>query len=393
MAGVLVSQAVGQTEWRGPQRDGIYKEDNLLKAWPEKGAEIVFVLDSLGAGFSSPVVTRDRIYISGMIDSIGYLFAFDLKGTRLWKAAYGREWHVSYPGVRGSATVAGNAVYVQSGQGRVVCLDAAGGKEVWAVDMVQDFGAALPKWGHAETMLLNGKQLICTPGGSKASVAALDAATGKVLWTTPSMNQSSGYCSPVLIKHGKNSILVTMLEKSIVGIDPSSGKLLWQQLHETKYGVNANTPIYINGNILYFSGYGQGAGMLKLSADGRTVTQIWKQPAFDPQKGGAVLLGNFLYGPGMNNRGWHCLDITNGKILYSNKEIDGGCLISAGGLLYWYNEKGMVYLVKPEADTFTIVSSFHVAQGEGQHWAHPVINSGRLYVRHGGSLLAYNIKG
>jgi outer membrane protein assembly factor BamB len=380
-----------ETVWRGTQRDGKYDGKGLLDKWPEKGPKVLFTVENMGDGFSSPAVTSDRIYVTGMVADMGYLFALDMQGKTVWKTAYGKEWNSDHPGVRGTPTVAGKLVYVESGQSRVVCLNTADGKEVWAVDMVKEFGAQIPQWGHAENLLLNGNQLICTPGGTKATVAALDAATGKTLWTSPGDKQISGYCSPVLINHGANALLVTMLAKSIIALDPASGALLWQITHETEYGVNPNTPLYSNGNILYFSGYGQGAGMLKLSADGKKVTPVWKEPRFDIQIGGAILIDNFLYGSGHKNKGWHCLDITTGKIVYTMKDIGGGCVISAGGLLYCYSEKGTMSLVKPGSRNFTVVSSFEISQGTGPHWAHPVIKDGKLFLRHGNVLMVYSI--
>ncbi len=379
------------TSWRGPDRDGIYPEKNLLSSWPENGPKSLFTIGDIGEGFSSPAVTADRIYVTGMIDSDGYLFAHDINGKLLWKTKYGPEWSSSYEGVRGSPLVAGERVYVESGRGRVVCLNAADGKEVWAVEMDKTFGALPTKWGHAETVLLFDNKLICTPGGAKAAVAALDPATGKTIWKTRGIKEKAGYCSPAVVTHNNKKILVTMLSESIIGIDPGIGELLWRHPHKTDHGVNPNTPIYTNGNIVYASGYGNGAGMLKLSDDGTGIKEVWREPAFDVQIGGTVLLGNMLYGFGHKNKGLHALDINTGKITATLPQSKGGAVIAADGLLYAYNERGEVLLVKPEKQELNQISTFPVENGKGPHWAHPVLKDGRLYVRHGAFLMVYAV--
>lgn len=395
LAGLLVASSSAQATsvWRGVARDGKYDGAGLLTKWPEGGPKLVLEVDGLGAGHSSPAVTEDRIHVTGMVDSVGYLYALDKKGTVLWKTSYGREWYESHSGVRGTPTVSDTYVYVQSGRGRVVCLDPADGKEVWAVDMAKAFRAKMPKWGHAETMLLDGNKIYCTPGGPDVAVAALDRTTGKTIWTCKANGEASGYCSPVIMQHNKKRMLVTMLGASIIAVDPSSGKLLWQHPHNTKHSVNPNTPLYYKGSIIFTSGYNKGAAMLKLSADGTKATEVWADTLFDVQMGGAILLDGHLYGSGHRNRGWKALDVATGKVTGTLDGLSAGCVISAGGLLYCYDDKGTVALVKPSPTKPAIISSFKIAKGAGPHWAHPVIRDGKLYVRHEAFLMVYNISG
>lgn len=391
---VFAFDATAQTaaQWRGVNRDGIYNEPNLLESWPAEGPKRILTITGLGVGHSSPTVTADRIYVTGLFEKTGYLFSYDLKGTLLWKTSYGPEWSGQYPGVRGTPTVDGDKVYLESGMGKVLCFDAKSGKILWNVDMAKIFEAELPGWGHNESMLIYGDMLICTPGGKKASVAALNKMNGKTLWKTMVDGEISGYCSPVMFKHNNKDLLVTMLSKSIIGINPADGKLLWRQEHPTDYGINPNTPIYYKGNIVYFSGYGQGAGMLKLSDDGTSMTKVWENKKFDVQIGGAVLLGENLYGAGHDNRGWRCVNVNTGEIKYSLDDFKQGAIISDGKLLYCYSENGKVYLVKPEADKFLVTGTLQIKDGNGPDWAHPVISAGKMYIRHGEVILVYELK-
>ena len=184
-----------------------------------------------------------------------------------------------------------------------------------------------------------------------------------------------------------------MTEKSIIGLDAGNGKMLWRQEWINTYAVHANTPLYNDGYIYCSSGYGAGGVMLKLVADGSKVEQTWKDPMLDSRMGGMVLLNGKIYGLGDKTKGLHSIDWKTGKEL-AVERFNGkfGSIISAEGLLYTYDESGEVMLVEPTATGYTKLSGFKVPFGTAQHWAHPVIVNGRLYIRHGNSLMVYSIK-
>ncbi len=132
--------------------------------------------------------------------------------------------------------------------------------------------------------------------------------------------------------------------------------------------------------------------MFKLSEDGESVRRVWSQDTLDSQMGAAVLVAGYIYGSGHQNRGWHCLDWKTGKVRYTAREIGNkGAIIFSDGMLYCYSERGDVALVKPNPQKFEVVSSFQIKKGSGEHWAHPVIKDGRLYLRHGNALMVYHI--
>ena len=380
------------SQWRGPSRDGVYPGETLLKKWPETGPKRVWSADGLGEGYSSAAVTADRIYVNGMIDRKGYLFAFDHNGNRLWKTEYGAEWSGSHPGVRSTPTVAGDRIYLISGMGLVCCFDKAG-KLVWKLDMFETLGGRNLDWGIAESPLIDGDRLFCTPGGRETVFAALDRHSGKVLWKTKGTGDKSGYCSPVLINHNGKRIIVTMTAGSVNGIDADSGDLLWTRPHQTSYDVNANTPLYYQGRIYTVSGYGTGGQMFELSRDGRSISRVWVQDKPDSQIGSVILHMGTIYGSGHSSRGWYGVDWQSGKVTFSEKAIGNkGNIIFSDGMLYCYSERGDMALVRPDASAFPVISSFKIEEGSGPHWAHPVIRNGFLYVRHGDVLQVFDIK-
>ncbi len=380
-------------QWRGLDRTGISPEKGLLQKWPENGPEMLWSFDSLGEGFSSVAIVGDTVYTTGMIDTDGYIFAITLDGKLRWKKKYGPEWEKSYPGVRSTPTIHQGRIYVMSGRGRLVCLDAKTGNEKWAVDTVAKLGGKILKFGIAESILIDGNNAICTPGGTNASLVAVDKMTGKTVWQTKGLSYESAYCSPILIKRGATRLIVTMTQKAVVAVDAETGDVLWQRPYTTKYGVHALTPVYqADKGYLYFgSSSGGGGGMLKLAEDGKTMSPGWYDKDLTCHHGGAVLVDGHVYESSGKGQ-WTCIEIGSGKVMYDVPGIGKGALLYADGMLYCYGMNGTVCLVKPDPAGYEIVSSFKISKGNDQHWAHPVIANGRLYIRHGTSLIAFDVK-
>ena len=132
--------------------------------------------------------------------------------------------------------------------------------------------------------------------------------------------------------------------------------------------------------------------MLKLSDDGSSVTELWRNTSMDSKMGGFVVVNGLIYGSDDSGKAWYCLDWKTGKIVYSDPMTGKGNIVYADGMLYIYSEKGEVVLAIPTSAGFAKVSSFSVPYGTDQHWAHLVINKGRMYVRHGSSLMVYDIR-
>jgi outer membrane protein assembly factor BamB len=387
----LSSQDLAQ--WRGPNRDGIYNETGLLKKWPDIGPKLLWHFDGLGDGHTSAAVTGKGLFITGMINGTGNIFALDTKGNLLWKKEYGPEWTESHNGVRSTPLVVKDKLYFVSAFGKLFCMNCSDGQTVWTIDLVKKYGAVNIQWGITENLLFNGNVLYCTPGGSDAAMVALDINTGKEIWKSKSNGEKSAYCSPMLIKLKSKKIIVTIMQNSICGFDAATGKQLWESEFRMDPDVHPNTPVYIDGYLFCTSGYGLGSVMLKLSADGNNVSEVWKNASCDPKIGGVVVLNGRIYGTGDRNRKFFCLDWKTGKELFSIRDLAPANIISDEGLLYVYSESGKVNLVEPKTDSFNVISSFPVPFGADPHWAHLVIKDKKLYVRHGTSLMVYDIAG
>ena len=389
---IILAQEASQ--WRGKDRDGIYDEKGLLKSWPAEGPKLLWHYDNLGDGHgSASVVAHEKIYVAGAANGKGSLFAFTLDGKLAWSSPYGDEWTESFPGTRTTPLVNDGKVYIMSALGKIACFSSDLGKQLWSVDIMKDYDGRNITWGVTENLLIDGDKLFCTAGGVKNNVIALNKNTGKLIWSNPGNGEVSAYCSPMLITLPARKIVVTMTEKSILGFDAETGKKLWSQEQTNQWAVHANTPIYNNGYLYCVSGYGCGGVMLKLSADGTSFEKAWKNASLDSRMGGMVLLNGKIYGLGDQIKGLHCIDWKTGNELAFDKMNNKfGSIISADGMIYTYDESGEVALIEPILTGFKKISGFKVPFGSAQHWAHPVIENGRLYVRHGNSLMVYDIR-
>ena len=386
---IISCQAQDHTVWRNGT-DGIYPETGLLDSWPESGPEITWSYEELGQGHSSPVIYDGYLYVTGMTDATGYLFKFDLSGDLVYRKAYGPEYSDSFYGPRGTPVILDDVIYLISGYGHVMCLKEENGEKIWEIDMVNDLGGDTIRWGYNETPVIDGDNIYCTPGG-KNNVVALNRHTAELVWSCPGKEELSAYCTPLLFKHNGRKILTTHTESHLLGIDPANGELLWTHHYPNKWSVHANTPIYHDGGLFIVSGYGQGSAKLLLSEDGSSVEPAWKNP-LDNRIGGAVLIDGYIYGSGDNNREWRCIDWETGKDTYLSKEIGKGVTIAADGKLFCYSDRGELALVNATPEKFDLVSQTRVMLGSEQHWAHPIIVDGILYLRHGKALIAYKVK-
>jgi len=389
-------QAVEISQWRGPQRNGIYPDKGLLKKWPENGPQELWSFEGLGTGHGNAGFGKDKLFVLGMPDSTGVLYAFDFSGKLLWKKMYGPEWNKNYIGPRSTPTVVGDLVYFESGNGIVYCYDAATGEKKWSVDLLAKFDAKNVEWGKAESLLIDGNRLFCSPGGVKNNIVALDRFTGETIWTSPGNSQPVAYCSPILVKHNGTSLIVTLTSESIVGIDAETGQFYWQVPQLMEYKNNPNTPVFYNGRIYCLSDMekpNSGLASIKLSDDGKMADVEWRTPEFTGFMGGIILNDGFIYGSNCNKRTWCCIDSKSGKIQYSSNIIGIGSVIFADGHYYCYGENGVMSLVDANPSSFKVISSFKIVKGTDQHWAHPAIHEGRLYMRHGNAFMVYNIKG
>ena len=363
----------------------------LMSVWPSNGPELSWEYKGIGNGYSSPALDSKSVFVTGEIDSIGYLFSFDLKGELNWKVAYGKEWTKSYIGTRAAPTIIDNQIYVCSALGDIVCLEKTTGKISWSINMIQDLNGKNNVYGYSMQLLIDQNVLYCLPGGRTVNIAALDRHTGNTIWTSRGLGETAGYANPILIDLPERKILVCYSEYSLLGVDATTGELLWSTELSLRGEIPCNTPIYEDGYLYSVGGPGNGALKHSISNDGTSIEEMWSNLSFDTFFGGFVKNENYLYGAMNRKRALASLNIKTGEIK-STVDLRNGAIISADGLLYYYSEDGRIGLIDPNNGNLKLISSFRIKKGTREHFAHPVIHNGQLYIRHGNDLLVYNIQ-
>jgi len=384
-------------QFHGPRRDNLSRETGLLKQWPKGGPKLLWTAKDIGEGFATVAVANGLIYTTGNIADDTIITALKLDGESEWTARNGPAYKRSTPGTRSTPTIDNGRLYHANADGDVVCLDAATGKHIWSLNILEKFNGRNITWGLAESLLVDGNNLICTPGGENAGMAALDKNTGRTVWLCRGTHDKPGYCSPIVVEYKGVRQIVTMLARSIIGVNADNGRLLWQFEHITPYDENTNMPIFHDGCI-FVSTHGTGSRLLRLKVEEQhvSVEQVWQSELLESQHGGVLLVGNYLYGTSRHavKGPWGCLDIRTGKRMYSARGIGRASLTYADGMLYVLNHKRTVALVRPSPHAFDMVSRFSIPPGgRGPTWAHPVVCNGRLYIRHGNYLYCYDIHG
>ncbi len=387
-------------QFRGEGRDGIYFETELLKEWPVEGPEEILLIENIGNGYGFPIVTDDKIYISGAVDSIALLFCFDLGGRVIWKTEFGEEWIVNFPGSRSAPTLFDGMIYIGSGMGNLYCFDANTGEIIWHKDLKEDFEGILPRFGHAEAAQVDGDKIYWVPGGEKHNVVALNRFTGDLIWTNPGFSERSAYNSSELIELSDRKLLVVFSAYQLMAFDTESGELLWNHeqdntpLEKRSPGIgdtHCNTILYDSGYIYYAAGDGNCGVKLALSEDGSEVSEVWRNAGFDSYMGGIVKIDNYLYGGVTRRRELCAVEVSTGQLTDSLK-VGSGALIAADDMLYYYSQRGYLKLLAYEQGKITEISSFKITRGTKEHFSHPVIHNGILYQRHGAVLMGFNIK-
>lgn len=405
-ARLIASPEPDWPQFRGPRRDGISDERGLLPSWPPDGPKKLWSAEGLGRGYSSPVIVGDRIFITGDRGEELHIFALDLSGRIIWQTKNGASWKDQYPGARASVTYRGGRIYHENAHGRVACLDAKTGKELWAVNLLERFGGQNITWGLSECLLVDERAVYAMAGGSEALLVALDPKTGDVIWKSEPLRDAEGdhaienasYVSPILVQFGKRRLLVGASLKHVFCADAETGKLQWTRRMPTAYSVIAMMPVLIGDAIFMTAPQGKGGRLFHLvpptTPDGLVGMKEGWSTSLDTLQGGAVLVGGKLFGafyPG--RKGWAAVDARTGAVLYQATGLVKGAGLYAEERLYALCEDGTMLLLQPGEKGFETKGSFRVAEVTGSDaWAHPVIHQGRLYLRYHETLSCYDVR-
>jgi outer membrane protein assembly factor BamB len=383
-------------EFHGPRRDNISPEKGLLKKWPEEGPELIWKYPECGGGYSMVSVADGMIFTAGDFGDREMLIALNMDGKLLWTSPNGASWNGPHPGSRTTPTYHRGLLYHMNPTGRLAAYRAPSGKQIWSVDLQSEFGARYGTWAMAENVVVEGDLLLCVPGGSKALVAALNKHTGETVWVNTELKEVAAYCSPVLVTYQGVRQMITLTQKSVVGVDVHTGKLLWSYPHLTRHDQNVTSPVFSDGYVFVTSGHFSGGRLLEINPNLHDATEVWYRKSFDNCHGGVILVDGCLYGSGCRKGGkdFFCVDFLTGKERQVDRTLnDKLSLACADGMLYGLSYKGKMWLMAITPGGFSVVSQFDVPRkSKDLYLSQPVICGGRLYLRHDRNLYAYDIR-
>lgn len=385
-------------QWRGANRDDISPDKSILNPWPDKGPEQVWLSKEGGLGYAGFSVVGDQLFTMGAMDGGEHVLCLDAKtGKKRWSTeldnrVYPNNWG---DGPRSTPTIDGEHLYTLTANGILGCLSVKDGKVLWKSDMVADLGGKLQNWGYTESVLIDGDQVICTPGGSGGTMAALDKKTGKVLWRSTGITEEAQYASPILITHEGKKQVVQLLTKKVIGVNPEDGEVLWTAYFPGRVAV-IPTPIYSNGYLYVTAGYGIGCRLLKLG--GKEPEVVYENNTMVNHHGGVILVDGKLYGHS-DKGGWKCQDFMTGEEVWKSEAMGKGAVGFAAGHLVCLDEKtGDVALVEAsptgwkEKSRFKLSPQTEQRKPQGRIWVHPVIVNGKLYLRDQELIFCYDVQ-
>ena len=390
----LPSPTPGWPQWRGPHRDGVSQEQGLLQAWPAAGPKKLWAAKGIGNGFGSPIIVGDTIYIAGDVGEELVVLALDLAGKVKWRATNGKSWKKSHPGGRTTCCIDDGKLYLMNAHGRLACLNATDGTELWAVNILEQFGGKNITWGVSESVLVDGDAVFVTPIGTKALMAALDKKTGRTLWTTPPIpGEQLSYASAILAAVAGRKLLITSGARHVFGVDAKTGEMLWQQAHVIPKGVIGMSPVFHKDSVFVGSATKDIGRTFRLKITGKQPEVLWTSTLGETYAGNVVCIDGEVIGSRKGKfKEWLRLDAKTGEIRHTQKNMDGGSVIHADGRFYCLTDRGAILLLKSTEQGFETMGKLQVIEKKRNVWAHPVICDGRLYIRYHGTLHCFDIR-
>lgn len=379
-------------QWRGANRDGKSSETGLMKSWPAGGPPRAWHATGAGDGYSSFSVSGGRLYTLGARGNTEYVMAFDeATGKKVWEVENGRRFSNDRgDGPRGTPTVEGSRVYAYGASGDLRALDAASGKTLWHLNVLQQFGGSNIIWGLSESPLVLTDRIIVNAGGPEASVVAISKKDGSVLWR--SQGDRAGYSSAILHEVGGIPQVIVFTASRAVGLDSRDGRLLWSYDRVSNRTANIATPIARGNHVFLSSDYGTGAALLQLTPSGNTVNakEVYFTNDMRNHHASSVLVGDHLYG--YSSAILTAMKFDTGEVAWRDRSVGKGAVIFADDRLYLYSETGVVGLAEANPAGYREHGRFEIRSGSLPTWSHPVVANGKLYLRDQDNIYAYDVR-
>ena len=382
-------------QWLGPHRDGRYDGPALAAEWPGGGPPELW-RRPVGEGFAGPAVAGGRVLLFHRLEGREVLEALDAaSGEPLWRhdapTAYRDDFGFD-EGPRAVPVAAGGRVVTFGAQGRLSAVDLETGELLWDVDTAERFGVRKGFFGAAGSPVVEDGRVIANVGGGNAGIAAFDADSGDVLWTATAHEAS--YSSGVAADVGGERLAVFFTREGLVGLDPASGAVRFEQRWRSRLGasVNAATPLVIGDLIFASASYGTGAAAFRTA--GRELEALWSSDdVLSNHYATSVHRDGFLYGfHGRQEYGpsFRAVELRTGAVRWSEDGFLAGSVTLAGERLVIMRETGELVLAAAAPDAFTPLARAQILPPVVR--AFPALAGGRLYVRNTDTLVCIDLR-
>jgi outer membrane protein assembly factor BamB len=383
--------AASWTDYRGPTRDGVYRERALAAAWPAGGPRLLWK-QPIGEGHASFVVARGVAYTIEQRRDREVVAAYDVAtGRERWTDGWDAHFSESMggDGPRATPTYADGILYALGAAGELRALRADSGTVVWRTNILRDAGAGNLQWGMSASPLIVDDKVIVQPGGRGASVVAYDAGSGKPLWKA--LDDMQAYVSPMLVTLAGRRQVVTITGNRAMGVSVDDGSLLWSYPWATDNAINVAQPIVLGPSRLFLSsGYGKGAAAIEIAPDGERfkVIALWQHTRMKNKLSSSVLLDGYIYG--LDEGILACVEAATGRLAWKGGRYGHGQLVLAGDRLLITTETGELALVHATPSGHQELA--RVPGIEGRTWNVPAIANGILLVRNAREMAAFDVR-
>jgi outer membrane protein assembly factor BamB len=375
--------------WRGPDLNGISQEKGWTTLWPAEGPRQLWKT-SVGTGFSSVAIARERAFTLGNTNGLDTVYCFDAgTGKELWKYSYPCSLDAKYyeGGPGSTPTVEGDNIFTLSKHAQLFGFEAAGGKLLWQRNLMDELGVKKPEWGFAGSPLVEGNLLLLNVGDAGTAV---DKTTGKLVWT--SGKDAAGYATPVPFTQAGQRCVAIFSGKALVGVRVKDGKPLWVHPWVERWSINIAEPI-IAGDKLFISTFGRGCALLQLTSARPKV--VWENKNMANHFNSCVLVNGCIYGINGNTdqpeKDLRCLELASGAVKWQYQGVGLGSLMVADGKLIVLSDRGELIVAEATSAGFKPLARAQVLGDKC--WTPPVLANGRIYCRNAsGTLICLDVR-
>ncbi len=386
-------------QFLGPRRDGISSEKGLLDVWPGGGLKQVWRKPG-GVGMSGLAIRDGRVLTLVQTDGSQWLVALEARtGEQVWRTAVAPEFtNAMGNGPRATPTIDGELVFAFTGQGVLAAVDFAKGQVVWSHNTVAELKGKPADYGMACSPLVIGDLVVVTVGAPGATVAAFNKQSGKLAWTAG--EDPAGYSSPALLQVGGGNQLVVTTGNSVLGLEPTKGRILWRYPYVTDYDCNIATPIAVGDKVFISSGESHGSVLLSLKPQGDAFqpVEVWASQGIRSvlrnEWQTSILLDGYLYG--LDNVGsagpvthLTCIEAATGRRVWQQPRFGKSNLIAADGKLFFSTMKGEVVIVRASAEGYDEVGRQEVLGATRQA---PSLAGGFLFLRDDAEIVCLDVR-